>query len=320
METYFLLKYLKRATSPKEEAEVRQWLADDPDGSHLEEYKALHNIYNGMVLYQDDKAVAAARERKKSIVRIVALAAVSAAAVFAGLLIGVGRSVRNNTIDTLSAQMETVSVPAGKNLQVTLPDGTKVWLNAGTTICYPRVTPRKSRYVKVDNGEVLFDVKKDENKPFVVETFASRITVLGTRFNVMADEQRNEFSVVLLRGSIKAENTILPGEEVLMKPNQRLSLKDNHFAMNAVENESAVDCWTEGLIDVTDVAFNELMRKFEKAFNIRIVIDREELPVISYTRGKVRVSDGIDHAMEVLELASDFSYTRNYETNTLVIK
>ena len=319
METYILLKYLKRATSPKEEAEVRKWLAEDPDGSHLEEYKALHDIYNGLVLYQDDKAVAAARERKKSIVR-VALAAVSAAAVFAGLLIGVGRSVRNSTIDTLSAQMETVSVPAGKNLQVTLPDGTKVWLNAGTTICYPRVTPRKNRYVKVENGEALFDVTKDENKPFVVETFASRITVLGTRFNVMADEQRNEFSVVLLRGSIKAENTILPGEEVLMKPNQRLSLKDNHFAMNAVENESAVDCWTEGLIDVTDVAFNELMRKFEKAFNIRIVIDREELPVISYTRGKVRVSDGIDHAMEVLELASDFSYTRNYETNTLVIK
>ena len=125
---------------------------------------------------------------------------------------------------------------------------------------------------------------------------------------------------MLLRGSIKAENTILPGEEVLMRPNQRISLKDNHFAMNNVENESAVDCWTEGLIDVTDVSFDELMRKFEKAFNIRIVIDREELPVISYTRGKVRVSDGIDHAMEVLELASDFSYTRNYETNTLVIK
>jgi ferric-dicitrate binding protein FerR (iron transport regulator) len=318
MDSYLLIKYLKCATSPEEEVEVRSWLSDDPDGRHQVRYKSMHDIYNGMILYGPDD-ISVRHKQKKSFLHFVALG-LSCAAVFIGMILFTGFFAKRNTMRKLSSEMEKISVPAGKSLHITLEDGTGIWLNAGTEIEYPVVFGRKSRRVVVKNGEVLFDVSKDKKRPFTVETFASDITVLGTRFDVEVDENRNEFSVALLRGCVKAVNKISSGEEYTMEPNDMLTLLNNHFSVSRIKNRTTVDCWTDGLINVTDVPFDVLMRKFELAFNIRIIIDRNKLPEISYTRGKIRISDGINHALDVLMLASDFTYVRDYEANTIVIK
>ena len=79
-------------------------------------------------------------------------------------------------------------------------------------------------------------------------------------------------------------------------------------------------CWNEGVIDVSSMPFDELMRKFEKAYNVNIEILRDSLPVVTYTRGKIRVADGIEHAMSVLRLASDFEYEYDIETATVYVR
>ena len=315
MDSYQLLKYLKGSCSPKEEAEIQHWLADDPDGSHKETYRQMHNIYNGMTLYGGSSRKEA---RPVSWWRRFAVwsgAAAAAAALFAGVLV----HQHHATIDRLAAQTEIIRVPQGQSLQLDLEDGTKIWLNGGTEIERPAVFGRKDRRLTVRHGEVLLDVVKDEKHPFYVETFASTVKVLGTRFDVEVDETAGEFAVTLLRGRVVAQGKD-SRETVALQPDERLALENGRLAKSRVTNRSAVDCWTEGLIDVSGIPFDALMRKFEKAFDVRIVLDRDEIPTISYTRGKIRISDGIEHALDVLQVAADFTYERDFDSNTIIIK
>lgn len=320
METYLLIKYLKCSTTPEEEAAVRHWLADDPDGSHAKQYSDAHFLYEGMLVHGRNTQGTSGMQRKgnPAIRKIIAVAASVAAA--AVLVAGAGLLTMNYTVDRLSAKTETIYVPAGKSMQMTLEDGTQLWLNSGSEIEYPVVFSRKSRNVMVHSGEVMFDVAKDARRPFNVNTYASTISVYGTRFNVAVDESEHEFSAALLRGSIKVASNLRPGEEYTLKPNQMVKLKDDHLYVEQIDDPGSVGCWTEGLIDVTGVPFDRLMRKFEVAYDVHIIIDRETLPQISYTRGKVRVSEGVEHALSMLALVADFSYDYDRQTNTIVIR
>ena len=157
MDTYLLIKYLKCATTPEEEARVRAWLADDPDGSHAKQYSDAHFLYEGMLIHgSGSRSFKAEAKTAGPGFRKVILAVASAAAVVL-MIAGAGLWSRNVTYDRLSARMETVYVPAGKSMQLTLEDGTELWLNSGTEIEYPAVFSRKSRNVILHGGEVMFD-------------------------------------------------------------------------------------------------------------------------------------------------------------------
>lgn len=321
METYLLIKYLKCSTTPEEEAAVRHWLADDPDGSHARQYSDAHFLYEGMLIHGGDhsKGFASVQRPKKTVRRRILAVAASVAAAIA-IIAGTGLLTRNYIIDGLSARTETIYVPAGKSMQLTLEDGTQLWLNSGSEIEYPVVFSRKSRNVTVHSGEVMFDVAKDTGRPFNVNTYASTISVYGTKFDVAVDESAREFSAALLRGSIKVSSHLRTGEEYMLQPNQMVRLEDDHLYVERIADPRSVGCWTEGLIDVTDIPFDRLMKKFELAYDVRIVIARDTLPQIRYTRGKVRISEGVKHALSMLALASDFSYDYDRLTNTVVIR
>jgi transmembrane sensor len=78
-------------------------------------------------------------------------------------------------------------------------------------------------------------------------------------------------------------------------------------------------CWTEGLINISGLPFDELMEKFERAFDVKIDISLEKLPNIRNVSGKIRVNDGIDKALHILQYTADFSYKKNSETNVVTI-
>lgn len=317
MDTYLLLKYLKCSTTPAEDALVQEWLADDPDGSHEKQFREAHELFNGMTIYSDGTE---RREAGKTHgFRKVAFGAMRVAAAVL-IIIGVGLWVRNDTIDSISGKMERISVPAGKSLCMTLEDGTTMWLNAGSEVEYPSVFSRKERTVKVHSGEVLFDVTHDGKRPFFVDSYAAKIAVLGTKFNVKVDREHGKYSAALLRGSIRVTNNSDKNETYILKPDNMIELVGNRLRVSSIEDAERISCWTDGLINVSGVDFTELMRTFELAFDVDIEILRENMPEISFTRGKIRVSDGLDHALDILKLASDFEYEHDYVTNTVVIK
>ena len=212
----------------------------------------------------------------------------------------------------------SVSVPYGQRVSLTLQDGTSVWLNAGTTLRYPALFTGRERRVEIE-GEARFEVVHDAKHPFIVRTYACDVEVLGTKFDVMAEEREGLFSAALLRGSVKVTNRLTPGEQFVLKPNEEVRLAGRRLNLNAIGSMDDY-LWTEGMISIKGLSFGELMHKFEKSFGVKIRIDRARMPEVDYNHGKIRISDGVDSALRLLQMASDFTYTRSEDNGTIVIR
>lgn len=214
--------------------------------------------------------------------------------------------------------MNTIIVPAGKSMDYVLADGTLIKLNSGARLQYPMVFAKDRREVRLE-GEAYFDVAHNDRHPFVVRTFASDITVLGTEFNVNADKDAGMFSAALIEGSISLSNHQNPGEQIVMHPNEKVSLERGHLILK--EYEAAKDIlWTEGILDISGLDFSELMRKLEMAFGVRIVVERDMPSGQVFANAKLRISDGVDKAFEVIGNGADFTYHKDYNTGTIFIR
>ena len=244
----------------------------------------------------------------------------SSAPVLAVLLVGVVLSwtLTRNRLDEWSQRTTSIEVPPGQYLSMRLEDGTNVWLSAGTRFEYPLVFAGRERRVKI-SGEAMFDVEHDADHPFVVETFACDVEVLGTKFDVEAEPDEGIFSTALLRGSVKVSNKLTAGEEFILQPNDEIRLVGNRLQLDRIDNPDEY-LWTEGLISIKGQTFEELMHKFEKYFGVRILIERRNIPTVDYNYGKIRISDGIDTALRMLQRSARFSYVRDPEDNTIRIR
>ena len=168
-------------------------------------------------------------------------------------------------------------------------------------------------------GEAFFDVSHDRKHPFVVETYACDVEVLGTKFNILADARTADFSAALLEGRLKISNRLVGGESFILSPNDQIDLVDGHLKLNRITDPDDFR-WVDGLMNLNTLSFGEVIRKFENYYGVRITIDNpEDMPELKY-HGKIRVSDGVDHALKLLQITNNFSYTRDDETNTIHIK
>ncbi len=311
------MKYFRGETSPEEEHRILSWVEASPE--NRAEFRKAHLLFDGLVLYgpkpedmqsnADKKHWEGWRFARHTVRIAAAIVGIVGAAYF-------GKVYYHRL---LSKQQTLISVPAGQRMQMTLADGTLVHLNAGTTLEYPVVFSRKDRRVKL-TGEALFEVAHNAKHPFIVETFATDLQVLGTKFNVLADPNNEVFSTTLIEGKVKVTNRNDPAESIIMQPNDMVVLENGRLYKERVSDFADL-CWTEGLIHLKKMPFDELMTIFERAFDVRIRIERTTMPQIHVMSGEIRISDGVDYALHVLQLvSSEFTYTRDEKTNVIVIK
>ncbi len=313
MELDLLFKYFRGETTKQEEERVLEWVERSP--KNRKEFSDAHVLFAGMALYAPMKAERP--QHNRIFRRITRYAAQIAAAV--ALVAGAMYVSKTFYQDSLSEQEIAVSVPAGQRMQITLQDGSHIHLNSGTVLQYPVVFARDSRRVKL-SGEAMFEVAHDAQKPFIVETFASDIQVLGTKFNVLANEAGNEFSTTLIAGKIKITNRENPAEAFIMYPRDNVSLIKGELYKTHVSDFSDL-CWTEGLIHLKKMPFEKMMEIFERAFDVTIKIECEKMPQIKVVSGEIRISDGVDYALHVLQqISTKFTYARDDKTNVIVIK
>lgn len=316
MEQELLFRYFRGETSQEEEERILSWVETSP--ANRAEFRKAHLLFAGLALYAPAPASDTARPKpRRTLLRIARYAVRTAAAV----IVMVGAAYLGKVVyhHSLAEREMSVFVPAGQRMQVTLADGTHVQLNAGTTLEYPVVFSSKTRRVKL-SGEALFEVTHDPSHPFIVETFATDLRVLGTKFNVLADPDNELFSTTLIEGKVKVTNRNDPAESIIMQPNDMVVLENGRLYKERVSDFADL-CWTEGLIHLKKMPFGELMAIFERAFDVRIEIERETLPQINVMSGEVRISDGVDYALHVLQLvSSEFTYTRDEKTNVIVIR
>ena len=305
-----LTRYLYGDVSEEEKQQILDWLDADPE-KHTAEMAGLHYAFLAEEIY--GKPAHFGWGTLKRLGRYVGAVAASVA-----VMLGVWHLSGRHAYREMSAHPITLETPAGQRISMQLPDGTHVQLNAGTKLEYPQVFSRGIRRVKL-SGEAMFDVSHDTQRPFVVETFASEIEVLGTRFNVLSDEQNARFSTTLVEGRVQVRSLLDPSQVLTMQPNEMVELVGGKLRKTTTQDFRDL-CWTEGLIHIKRMPFDELMQRFEKAYSIKIILDRDTLPEIDLQSGKVRISDGIDYAMHVLQQVSDFAYSHDEEKNEIVIR
>lgn len=317
-----LFKYFRAETSAEENRLVSEWLEEDQ--ANKQRFKDSFNLYETLLLGTVREAAGNAgtfeknvpsgsNTRRRKTVRTIIIAAANIAAA-AAIIFGAKNIAQNTIRRQLSKTMAKVEAPAGQQADFTLPDGTRVKLNSGASLSYPIVFSKKAREVTI-SGEAYFSVTHDSAHPFIVRTFASDIEVLGTEFNVIAEEASNTFSVALIKGSVKVGKG---NSQILMKPDETVSLIEGRLSkLTGTAGQKIL--WTKGIIDIGNIGFSELMRKFEKAFGVKIIIDRPTIPELNCTGGEVRINDGIDYALKVLQHLSDFRYERSAEGETIKI-
>ena len=312
MQDEVIYRYLTGKCTPEEELQMMEWYQEDPE-TRQRDIDRVRLIFEGMLVHQ---VIGTVEKRSKRIWTLRKVARYSAG-LAAGLLLFAGGLywMRSHTYDEISAQLTSFETPAGQRVSMDLSDGTHVWLNAGSRIEYPVVFDRRVRRVRI-SGEAMFDVTHDADRPFIVETFASRIEVLGTKFNVVADESRSLFSTTLLEGKVKVSSG---DQNVILHPDEVVNLINGHLLVFH-NNDPVAMQWPEGILSMKGISFEELMAKFERIYDVKIVYECEKIPTIEFASGKIRISDGIDHALRVLQHVSDFTYERDEEHNIIRIK
>lgn len=300
--------------------EVIEWLDADP--AHRRELDELDralwaSALSGRLTERPAAAERPAAKRPAGLWRRIGRHAMRLAAVRALGFAG-AELISAYRVGELSRRTTTLEVPVGRHLNMTLADGTTVWLNAGTKLEYPAVFAGKERRVKV-SGEAMFDVAHDARHPFVVETFACDVEVLGTKFDVVADEAESRFSASLLRGSVKVTSRLDPSEQYVLRPDESVHLVGGHLSRRILEDKEDF-LWTDGIISIKGHDFGQLMERFERSFGVKIVVERERMPQIDYNHGKIRISDGVDSALRLLQMASDFTYVKDSENDVITIR
>lgn len=312
-----LYKYVENTATDAETEQVLDWLDADP--AHQRELDEIDWVLAASILHETDvrhQSPAETQKRVRPLRRIVRYATELAAVV--AVSIGLSWVLTEKRVDEWLHKTTTLEVPKGHYMNMKLQDGTTVWLSSGSVLEYPLIFGRDERRVKV-SGEAMFDVEHNAHQPFIVETFAYDIEVLGTKFDVVAYRNEKLFSTAVLRGSVRVTNRLIPAEQFILKANDKVRLAGKHLESGKIDDFDDY-LWTEGVISIKGLSFEELMMKFERTFGVKIIIDRSRMPVINYNRGKVRISDGIDSALRLLQLASDFSYSRDEEVGTIVIR
>lgn len=176
------------------------------------------------------------------------------------------------------AGMNKVSTPRGGQYKVQLPDGSKVWLNASSSIRFPSVFPAKERPVEI-TGEAYFEVTKDAARPFTVLFNGSTVQVLGTSFNIMAYPEEGTSRTTLVEGSVSVRNRsgqarLQPGQQAAVTPGGRIQT-----AFKPVEEAVA---WKDGLFYFKNAGVRDVMRQLARWYDVDVTY-QGDVPVRRFT-------------------------------------
>ncbi len=206
-------------------------------------------------------------------------------------------SILSNNIST-----STINAPPGSRITFELPDGSHGYLNSGSTLTYS-IPFNENRKVEL-KGEAWFSVVKDRKNPFEVKAGNSTIEVLGTSFNLTAYPEDNYIEVVLEEGSVafKAD----PKARIThLKPNERLLFKDKSITIDKVEPKK-YSGWTKGELVFRGDKMEEIARRLERWYNIKVIITNEKL--LDYSFRGTFIDAALEDVLNLLSMTSPLEY------------
>lgn len=308
MDRELLYRFFNGTASELERISIRKWAEAAPE--NMQELLKERKLYTAIILTGEREAFTSSKApvgyKRSYFVRWGQYAAVFLCAVLLTWFV-------SNRMDRASSIMQ-IEVPLGQYMNLTLADGTNVYLNSGTVFKYPTAFTGKERKVEID-GEGFFKVTHQENDvPFIVKTSKGNVRVLGTKFNVEAYKEKDQFETSLIEGKVEV---IAGDERVILNPNEKVLLVNGKLEKESLYDSSCYS-WTSGIIEFNNIRFEDLMGEFEKIYGVRIVINNADLKD-NLCLGKFRRIDGLDYALQVLQVDIPFEFQHDFETKTFYI-
>lgn len=299
-----------------------QWKADHPE--HATEFdRAVRTVQrlsfkvpavNDSEIRYLWKQIPAKAERPKQQINLYRLnhyLTKIAAILFLPLLIYVGWDFysqysgagQRNGILVKQSQEITVVAPLGSRTLVHLPDGSKAWLNAGSTLSYPPLFAKNERKVFI-KGEAYFTIQKSP-VPLIVQNDGPAIKVYGTEFNVNSYPNEDEVTVALAEGKISLQ---LEGQERFLAPGQVSHFyKSTNELRVKTEDIDQFICWREGKYIFRDTPLSSIMRILQRQYNVDIELTDPNLG--NYKYNATFRDEGLEQILQLLQLSAPIKYT-----------
>ncbi|MDH6304805.1 ferric-dicitrate binding protein FerR (iron transport regulator) [Parabacteroides sp. PF5-5] len=314
-----LIKYIDNTLSVEEKASVEAWLATSPENR-----KILEQMYFTMQLTERlkvmkavdvDKAFAQFKkkkddERQKGKFSLGALRLGLqriAAILIIPLLVLTGYLLLRT--DGERMQMVEMTTSPGVVSTFNLPDGSKVWLNGGSSLKYASNFGKENRFVEL-SGESYFKVAKDANKPFIVSVNPSyKVKVLGTSFNVSAYEEDDIIETTLIEGSVNIEIQSENGKNTIcqLKPSERAEFQksDKRLDVKKVNTDAGIG-WVNGEIVFRQEPMTKVLKTLGRHYNVQFEVkDPEVMDAVITARFK---DEELTQVMEYLKVASGIKF------------
>lgn len=282
-------KYFSGKTTSEENALLRSYMEDGDAARSFDEFafakwqdaytempeelkdRIRHNLLTGIKTQK--------RLTFKKILKFSAAAACVAVALVTGFLAGKGTETEANVFECIAAN--------GQKSTISLPDGTKVMLNSGSSLRYASDFNVKNRDIEL-NGEAYFEVARNEEIPLIVSAKQMRVEALGTKFNVRAYSSEPEIVTTLVDGSVKAT---AGGREMIMKPAEEISynVKSGEMKKYDAPNKNHLIPWRDNELFFNGNNLKEIGAILERMYNVNVIFEDETITKYTYT-GLVRNS------------------------------
>lgn len=234
-----------------------------------------------------------------------------------------GTKIETKETPARSSTNQTIHTPVGGQYQVVLSDGTKVWLNAASSITYPASFTNTKERIVVLSGEAYFEVEKKISSngkriPFLVKTATQTVEVLGTHFNISSYEDNPSTVTTLVEGSVSVTNNQY--KQVLLVPNQQSIVTTNSVFVEKADIETAL-AWKNGRIEFKDADLKTILKEVSRWYNIEIAYEGT-LPKRKFN-GSVSRKSNLLVLLKILAYNNiNFSITQDQHTkiNKLIVK
>jgi hypothetical protein len=237
--------------------------------------------------------------------------------------IGDSKALNQNANPSEAIVYNTLLVPYGKRSEITLSDGSKVWLNSGSKLVFPAKFAAEKREVYLE-GEAIFEVSHNENKPFHVQSKNHDLQVLGTVFNLSNYKDDAAIYTVLKSGSVqinyKTNALFNTQKSVKIKPGMlsAFNKNDREVQKSQVDVERYFS-WRDGVFIFKNDALKSIMKKLSRYYNVEISIADDALANETFS-GYLDVKDNIESVMETIKAAETpgFTYERTAEHKLII--
>ena len=234
MDDELLIAYFKGEVSDEETQRITEWI--EAEIEHQRYYQQLCRLFEMSYWIEDmSEQTEVALPKKAKILpwKHYAISFMKVAAIFV-LGFALHFFLNRQTTTTHHELQHQIHVPTGQHVEIMLADGSKVWLNSGSTLTFPSKFNGKKRLVELD-GEGFFEVKSDKEHPFIVSTSKYQVKAVGTSFNVYDYQDSPQFEAALLNGKVEVTTNAKKSSAVILTPNQRAALCQGVLKVKPIE-------------------------------------------------------------------------------------